>query len=229
MTKLFIAMIFISITVGLFYGSKIVYRRFPSPMTLPIFLTSFTLILLLLSFDISYQTYMIGGKWIDQLLGPVVVALALPLYRQIHVIKKDWKPISIGIFIGGTIGILTGCLLTQFAGFSEEIIRSIAAKSVTTPVAISITESSGGNVSLAAVFVMIAGVSGAMFGPTIVRMSRLKHPIAKGLGLGAASHAIGTAKALELGEQEGAVSALSMTISAVIVSFFVPLYIYVFL
>ncbi|GAE95122.1 LrgA-associated membrane protein LrgB [Gracilibacillus boraciitolerans JCM 21714] len=114
-------------------------------------------------------------------------------------------------------------------GFDQWLIHSVAAKSVTTPVALGITESAGGNSSIAAVFVMIAGISGAMFGPFILQLCRIKHPVARGLGIGTASHAIGTAKALESGQLEGgAVSALAMTISAVIVSFLVPIFLVLF-
>ncbi|MGP4042550.1 LrgB family protein [Gracilibacillus sp. D59] len=224
MTKLSIGMFFLILTIAVYALTKRIYRKYPSPFTLPIFLTSGILIMLLGFSDISYQAYMHGGQWIDLFLGPIVVALALPLYRQLDLIKKYVRTISIGIFAGSIIGIVTGIAGAKMLGFEDWIIQSVAAKSVTTPVALSITDTAGGNLSFAAVFVMIAGISGAMFGPVILRLLRIQHPVARGLGIGTASHAIGTSKALELGELDGAVSALSMTISAVVVSFLVPLF-----
>ncbi|QGH33418.1 LrgB family protein [Gracilibacillus salitolerans] len=224
MINLGIGIIFLFVTIAVFAITKRIYRKYPNPFTLPIFLTSGIFIIFLAISDIPYQSYMLGGQWIDLFLGPIVVALALPLYRQLDLIKKYARTIFIGIFAGSIIGIVTGIAGAKILGFEDWIIQSIAAKSVTTPVALSITDTAGGNLSFAAVFVMIAGISGAMFGPVILRLLRIHHPVARGLGIGTASHAIGTSKALELGQLDGAVSALSMTISAVVVSFLVPLF-----
>ncbi|MFD2656472.1 LrgB family protein [Gracilibacillus thailandensis] len=224
MINVWIGIIFLIMTITVYRVAKRIYRKYPNPFTLPIFLTSGFLIILLGFSDLSYRSYMLGGQWIDLFLGPIVVALALPLYRQLDLIKKYARTIFVGIFAGSIIGIITGIVGAKVLGFEEWIIQSVAAKSVTTPVALSITDTAGGNLSFAAVFVMIAGISGAMFGPVIVRLLRIQHPVARGLGIGTASHAIGTSKALELGELDGAVSALSMTISAVVVSFLVPLF-----
>ncbi|UOQ84582.1 LrgB family protein [Gracilibacillus salinarum] len=211
-------------TILVFAITKLVYKKIPSPFTLPIFLTSVFFVLLLVTTDFSYSDYWNGGKWIDQFLGPVVVALALPLYRQLELIKRYARTILTGVFAGSVVGVLTGIIGVKLLGFENIIIYTVAAKSVTTPVALSITETAHGNLALAAVFVMIAGISGAMFGPLILKICRVTHPVARGIGIGTASHAIGTSKALELGELEGSVSALSMTISAVFVSFLVPLF-----
>ncbi|WP_208591700.1 LrgB family protein [Gracilibacillus suaedae] len=224
MINIWNGVIFLIITIAVYTVTKRIYRKYSNPFTLPIFLTSGFFIILLGFSDLSYQSYMLGGQWIDLFLGPIVVALALPLYRQLDLIKKYARTIFIGIFAGSIIGIVTGIASAKMLGFEDWIIQSVAAKSVTTPVALSITDTAGGNLSFAAVFVMLAGISGAMFGPVIVRLLRIQHPVARGIGIGTASHAIGTSKALELGELDGAVSALSMTISAVVVSFLVPLF-----
>lgn len=220
------AIIFLGLTAGIYFGTKKIYQIYPSPFTLPIFLSSIILVIFLLTSDISYHFYMVGGKWIDLFLGPVVVSLALPLYRQLPLIKKYTTSIFIGIMAGSIVGVVSGIIFAKVLDFDRLIIETVAAKSVTTPVALSITNTAGGNLSLAAVFVMFAGISGAMFGPWVIRICKIEHPVAKGLGIGTAAHAIGTAKALELGELEGAISALSMTISAVLVSFLVPTFLY---
>ncbi len=208
----------------LYQFSKKMYSMKPSPFTMPIFLSTASIVIFLILTGIPYETFMIGGQWIDIFLGPIVVSLAVPLYREIYLIKKYAGAISIGIFAGSLTGVLTGIAGAKLFGFESWLIQSVAAKSVTAPIAISITDTAGGNVSLAAVFVMIAGVSGAMFGPVILKICRIQHPIARGLSFGTASHAIGTAKALENGKIEGAISVLSMTISAVFVSFLVPIF-----
>ncbi|GAB2534424.1 LrgB family protein [Gracilibacillus alcaliphilus] len=223
MIKLAIGVAAVTITILLYVITKLIYMKKPNPFLLPIFLSTACLVLLLVITDTSYQTYMIGGQWIDFFLGPIVVSLAIPLYRQLSLIKKYLWPIGAGIFAGSITGILSGILGVKLFHFEDWLIQTVAAKSVTAPIAISITETAGGNISLVAVFVMTAGISGAMFGPLVLKACRIRHPAAKGLGIGTASHAIGTAKALEIGELEGAVSALSMTITAIVVSFLVPL------
>lgn len=224
MNNILIAIVVITATWFIYQISKMVYKRKPSPFVLPIFLATAAIVLFLSFTGIPYGTYMIGGKWIDFFLGPIVVSLALPLYREIDMIKKYARAISAGIFAGSFTGVITGVIGAKLLGFEDTLIQSLAAKSVTAPIAISITETAGGNISLAAVFVMIAGISGAMFGPVILKLCGIDHPVAKGLSIGTASHAIGTAKALESSRLEGAISALSMTISAVVVSFLVPIF-----
>ncbi|MDX8047666.1 LrgB family protein [Gracilibacillus sp. S3-1-1] len=223
MNNLLIGLIFLIATILVYIGAKKLYQKYPNPLTLPIFLTTLFFVLFLSISNISYDTYMIGGQWIDLFLGPIVVSLALPLYRQLPLIKKYAGSIFIGVLTGSVIGLVTGVIGAKWLGFESWIVQSVAAKSVTTPVALSITDAAGGNLSFAAVFVMIAGFSGGMFGPAILQLLQIDHPVARGLGMGTASHAIGTAKALEYGELEGAVSALAMTLSAIIVSFLAPL------
>ena len=121
------------------------------------------------------------------------------------------------------MGISSGVILTKLLGFDAEIIYSMSAKSVTTPVAVEITEDLGGVVSLAAVFVMVAGVGGTMMSPFIYRMFGLTTAIGRGVGIGSASHGIGTAKALESSELEGSLSSIAMILTAVFVSFLTPL------
>ncbi|MFC4401506.1 LrgB family protein [Gracilibacillus xinjiangensis] len=228
MIDFFIGFCFLSATVILYYLSKTFYRFIATPFTLPIIVTSLLIVLFLIITGIPYSAYMNGGQWIDHFLGPLVVSLALPLYRQRHLIKKYSYIIFIGIWFGSFVGVLSGVLLSYTLDFDQSIIAAIAPKSVTTPVALSVADTVGGNLSLAAIFVMIAGIGGAMFGPLMWKVGRIRHPVARGLGIGTASHAIGTAKALEDSELTGAVSALSMTISAVIVSLIVPLILLIF-
>ncbi|WP_152656157.1 LrgB family protein [Oceanobacillus sp. CFH 90083] len=224
MNNVITGIIAVAATFLLYRGSKRIYMYKPSSFTLPIFLSTSSIVILMLLTGISYETYMIGGRWLDFFLGPIVVSLAVPLYREIKLIKKYAGAITIGIFAGSLTGVITGIAGAKLFGFERWVSETIASKSVTAPIAIRITETAGGNISLTAVFVTIAGISGAMFGPVILKMCRIHHPVAKGLSIGTASHAIGTAKVLENSQMEGAVSALSMTVSAVIVSFLAPIF-----
>lgn len=165
---------------------------------------------------------MLGGKWIDELLGPAVVALAYPLYQNRKALKDFFLPIAVGVLAGATAGITTGLYFSRLLSVDNEIIRSLAPKSVTSPVAMDLANMYGGVPSLAAVYVMIAGISGAMFGPILLKLLRVDHFIGVGLGFGTASHGIGTATALEIGTNEGSISSVAMIISAVYTAIIMP-------
>ncbi|SFK09409.1 TIGR00659 family protein [Halobacillus dabanensis] len=222
MNEFLIAALIIGMTILIYRGALFIYRRFRRIYTAPIILSTVMIIVLLLSFHLPYETYMVGGKWIDHLLGPAVVALAFPLHQYREILKKMLLPILTGTLIGAFIGVTSGLLLSKWAGFSELIIHSIVPKSVTTPVAMSIAESSGGVMPLAAVFVMIAGIGGVLIHPVVMRYAGLTHPLGKGVGMGSASHAIGTATSMERDPLEGSVSTIAMVLSAVIVSVMAP-------
>lgn len=211
-------------------GTVIVYlftwklhTKINSPITLPVFMGSVIIIIGLVIFDIPYDTFMIGGEWINQLLGPAVVALAYPLYQQRHLLKQLIFPILSGTLVGAIVGIFTGMILAIWAGVDNYIIYSLIPKSVTTPVSIVIADSMGGVMSLTAVFVVIAGIGGAIMSPFLFRIFNIKHVIGRGVGMGSASHAIGTAQAMESSQLEGSVSTIAMVLSAVAVSFIAPI------
>ncbi|WP_010678470.1 LrgB family protein [Bacillus timonensis] len=216
-------------TIAIFMLMTRLYNRFAHPLLVPIATTTFVILIFLLTLSIPYETYMVGGKWIDELLGPAVVALAYPLYRNHESLKQFFIPILIGVFVGSTIGIVTGIYLSKIAAINPEIILSIAPKSVTTPVAMDIASVTGGVPALAAVYVMIAGISGAMFGPLLLKISKVTHFVGIGLGFGTASHGIGTSRALELGTNEGAISSIAMILSAVYTSIMLPVLVSFFL
>lgn len=161
---IFLCFGFIGLTIILFLVAKEVYKRVPNPLLLPMVTTSTAIIVILILFQIDYETYMLGGSFINHLLGPAVVALAYPLYQQRDILKRLFVPVVFGSLTGSIVGVSTGVLLTKWFGFPKELIYSITPKSVTTPIAMDITAELDGYVALAAVFVTIAGVSGAMFG-----------------------------------------------------------------
>lgn len=210
-------------TIAVYTASKRAYRRLPVPLMLPIVTGTIVIILFLLVSGIPYSVYMNGGQWIESLLGPAVVALACPLYEQRHLLKRYLLPILSGIGTGAVIGVVSGLVFTAVAGASKEWTAAVLPKSVTTPVAMDITTTLGGDAPLAAMFVMVAGIGGVVVHARVMNVAGVTDPVAKGIGMGSAAHAIGTAKSLENSETEGAVSSVAMTVSAVIVAFLAPL------
>jgi len=206
-----------------------IYFRFQRDYLLPILTSTVAIILFLIVFNISYETYMLGGKYIDSILGPAIVALAIPLYKQREVLKLNLVPIFTGITVGVVIGMGSGILFTKVFGFSTEIILTLLPKSITTPVAIQIASTIGGVSSLTAVFVMIAGFTGAIVGPTLFKFVKVNTAIGRGIGYGAASHVIGTSKAIEYGEEAGSMSSVAMILCAVVGSIIGPFMVWIFL
>jgi len=223
MNEFFIVCIAVSGTISVYLFAKWLYKKFYTPLLLPVAVATLLIIIFLALFNISYETYMIGGEWINIFLGPAVVALGYPLYQNRAILKRLVAPLIFGSFVGAIIGVTSGVYFAQLIGFDQMIIYSITPKSVTTPVAMDISKSLGGIDSLAAVFVMIAGISGAMTSTYVYRLFHLSDPIGRGVGLGSASHAIGTAKALESSELEGSVSTIAMILSAIFVSIIAPI------
>ncbi|MGF7045563.1 putative murein hydrolase (TIGR00659 family) [Paenibacillus sp. DS2015] len=203
------------VNVSIYIVMSVLYRRFHFPILMPALTATFTVVVLLLYFRIPYETYMIGGQWINQLLGPAVVSLAYPLYKQRHVLRRNLPAILGGTLVGLFVGMFSGMLMAVSMGFPKTYILSLLPKSITTPVAIQISDRLGGESSLTSVFVMIAGFTGAIGGPFILKLFRIKSESGIGIGLGTASHALGTAKSLEYGEQSVSMSSVGMTVCAI--------------
>lgn len=216
-------------TVASYFIGRAIYNYTQIPLLLPIIVAVLIIVTVLVVGDIAYETYMTGGKWIHALLGPAVVSLAYPLYEQRDLLKRLAIPILIGSLIGALIGVFSGFILAKFARLDDELLYSLLPKSVTTPVAMDISESLGGIGSLAAVLVIIAGLTGVLLGPFMFKIFRLHSEIAYGVGFGSASHAIGTASAFENSELAGSISTISMIVSAVFVSFLTPVLVHFFM
>ncbi|MED3728465.1 LrgB family protein [Priestia filamentosa] len=228
MQQTLIAISIILVTIGAYLVMTKLYTRFSYPIFLPVITTTITIVLLLLVFHISYKNYMVGGKWINSLLGPGVVALAYPLYNSRKILMNNIFPIFTGVFIGMLFGMVSGLLFAEAFGINRDLILSILPKSITTPVAIQITTSLGGVPSMTAVFVMIAGISGVVIGPAILKWVRIHSFLGKGIAFGSASHALGTAKTIEYGELAVSMSSVSMTLSALLGSIFGPIVVWIF-
>lgn len=225
MVKLIYSLGAIILTIASYLAGRKVFNRFQTPLLLPITVATIIIIFTLTLTHVTYESYMNGAKWIHALLGPAVVSLAYPLYQHRALLKRLALSILFGSFIGAIIGIVTGFYLAKWANFEEQLIYSLVPKSVTTPVAMDISESLGGIAPLAAVLVIIAGLTGALLGPILFRVLSFKSEVGRGVALGSASHAIGTAAAFESSEFEGSISTIAMIVSAVFVSILTPFFI----
>ncbi|MGB8955908.1 MAG: CidB/LrgB family autolysis modulator [Tumebacillaceae bacterium] len=203
------------VTVAVFLASQRLHQRFRHPLLSPILISPLTLIVLLLTTDTSYSTYNSGGQWLSKLLEPATVAFAVPLHKHFHLIKKYAMEIVTSIAIGSTVALITSTLMAGWAHLNGQMIDSLAPRSVTTPVAMNISEALGGVPTLTAVFVLVTGISGMLLGPTLLRRLPIRNPIATGLFFGMGAHGAGTSRAFEIGELEGTVSSLSMILAAI--------------
>lgn len=218
-----LAVVIILVTVCIYIVMSTIYRRFHIPVLMPALTATSVVVILLLCFQIPYDKYMIGGQWINQLLGPAVVSLAYPLYKQRYVLRRNLTAILGGTITGLLVGMLSGLFMAMVLGFSKLYLLSLLPKSITTAVAIQISSNVGGDMSLTSIFVMIAGFTGAIGGPYILKLFRIKGQVGIGIGLGTASHALGTAKALEYGEESVSMSSVAMTVCAIAGSVVSPL------
>lgn len=188
------------------------------------FITAMVVIIgVIILFDIPYRDYREGARILDFLLGPSVVALALRLYDNIEIVKKNLAAILAAVLTGSAVGILGVWALGRFMGCDSMFIKSLEAKSVTTPIAMEITAVAGGSTSLIAISVVLTGVIGAVLGPSFLKLLKITDPVAKGVAMGCSAHGIGTGRAIELGAVEGAVSGLCIVLMGVATSMLLPL------
>lgn len=176
---------------------------------------------------VDYETYNQGGQYLSYLLTPATVCLAVPLYRQLSLLKRNWKAIVCGLTAGivaGAVGILA---LAKLFGLTHEQYVTLLPKSVTTAIGMGISQELGGLVAITTATIIITGILGNVLAEAVFKLFRIHHPVARGLALGNAAHAIGTAKAMELGEVEGAMSSLAIAVAGILTvvsaSVFAPL------
>ena len=195
----------------------------------PIFNALLICIILIISFlkitNIPYQNFKIGADILNFLLGPVTVVLAVPLYRQFNLFKKHMKEILIGISVGVATSFIMVFVIGKLTLTNYEIIYSILPKSITTPMGISLVNALGGVEAITVVCIIATGIFGNILGEVILKAANIKHPVAKGIAMGTAAHAMGTSKALEMGEVEGAMSSLSIGICGVMTVLLVPIFV----
>jgi predicted murein hydrolase (TIGR00659 family) len=172
---------------------------------------------------IPYETYLRGADTVHFMLGPAVVLLAVPLFRQKAVVRASARLIAVGLAVGLPVGVLSALGIAWALGASSQTILSLAPKSVTAGIAIGISEQIGGLQTLTIVLVIMTGITGAVLGPVIARLARVEDPRVVGLTMGIASHGIGTARALQISEVAGAFSGLGMSLNGILTAILLPL------
>ncbi len=212
----------LAITFGIYFFSKYIQKKTGWVLFNPILLTIAALILFLRLCNISYETYHSGGQFIEFWLKPAVVALGVPLYLQLEKIKKQLWPILVSQLAGCIIGVISVVLIAKLLGGSKEVILSLAAKSVTTPIAMEVTKTIGGIPSLTAAVVVCVGLFGAIFGFQILALLKIGSPIAQGLSMGTAAHAVGTSTAMDISSKHGAYASLGLTLNGIFTALFTP-------
>ena len=169
----------------------------------------------LTAFHIPYDAYYQGGSVINSLLGPATACLAVNIYNKRELLKKYWLPVLAGCLAGTVTSIGSILVLSRLFGLDKDMTASLLPKSVTTPIATAVSEGHGGIVPITVAAVIVTGILGNLAAPFLVKLFRVKDPVAAGLGIGTCSHALGTAKALEMGETEGAMSGLAVGICGI--------------
>lgn len=217
------------LTVLMYYVGVSIQGRWNSALLNPILVASVLIGAVLMGFRIPYAAYQTGGSVISFFLGPLTVALALPLYRQRELIRRHFLALTTGIMASILVSAVTAVLFTRLFGFDKVLLLSLLPKSLTNPIAAALSAVIGGNPPLTVAFVIIAGITGVLTAPLIFSWLKIEHPVARGTGLGAASHALGTARAFGFGETEGSVSSVSIGLTGLLTTLLMPLLLKIFL
>lgn len=211
-------------TLLAFLAAQGVWGRIGRPPILhPVLMAMALLIAFLIIADIDYDTYFDGAQFIHFLLGPATVALAIPLFDQLDRIRRLLLPISVAVVVGSTTAALAAILVGAAFGASYQTLLALAPKSVTSPIAMGITERLGGLPSLTAGLVLVTGALGCMFGPLIFRLLGIRAETAQGFALGMAAHGFGTAQAFGISAAAGAFAGLALSLGGLFTAIFVPL------
>ena len=209
--------------VGMFLRKKI-----NSPLCNPLIISIIITVAVVLIAGIDYEVYESGTKYIQFLLTPATVSLAVPMYEQIEALKNNWKAVIAGITSGVAASFVSVLGLSVLFGLSHKEYVSFLPKSITSAIGMVLSEELGGHVSITIMAIVITGVLGSVVAETVLKIFKITHPVAKGIAIGTSSHAAGTSKAAELGETECAMSGLSIVIAGIITvifaSFFAGLY-----
>ncbi len=214
----------LTLTLAVFVAASLVYRRARlNPLLNPVLLSVVAIVAVLYWAGTSYDTYFEGAQFVHFLLGPATVALAIPLYRQFDRVRRSSAAILVSLLAGTITASLSAIAIAWLLGARPVSIVSLAPKSVTAPVAMGISEQLGGLPSLTAVLVILTGITGAMLGPVVLNVLRVRDWSARGMAIGTASHGIGTARALQVNELAGAFAGLAMGLNALATAILLPL------
>lgn len=214
--------VFISILgyeVGLLLKKKLKH-----PVFNPLLIAIIFVIAALLLLGIDYDSYNEGAKYISYLLTPATVCLAVPLYEHLTLLKKNWKAILIGISTGVITSLTSVFLLALVFGLAHEEYVTLLPKSITTAIGMELSREMGGIVTISVAVIVVTGIFGNVMAESVCKLFRIKEPVAKGIAIGTSSHAVGTAKAMEMGREEGAMSSLAIAVAGILTAVLVSVF-----
>lgn len=191
-------------------------KKTNSPFLNPLLVSVVIVMAILIVFKVDYESYNSSAKYLSYLLTPVTVSLAIPLYRQMESLKKNFKAIMLSVLAGTLASMGVILLMSILFGLSHEEYVTLLPKSITTAIGMVVSEELGGYVTITVAVIVVTGILGNIIGEFVCKVFRIQHPISKGLALGTSAHAIGTTKAMEMGEIEGAMSSLAIVVAGLI-------------
>jgi len=212
----------VAVTVGVYLLSRLLARRYPSPLTTPVFFATALIIAVLTSSGVGVTDYEPAKRLMVFLLGPATVSLAVPLYKNRQTLLRNTLPALVGLGVGSLVTLAAAVVLARLLGLPEVIRASISVKSVTAPIAIELAPIVHGNPTLTAAFAVVTGMIGTMLGPWLMNVAGISDPLSRGLALGTISHGQGTAEAIVESQLSGAVAGVSMGLAAVCTSLAAP-------
>ncbi|WP_236493196.1 LrgB family protein [Xanthomonas massiliensis] len=210
-------------TIAAYYAGKALYARFHATLVSPLIFAPLVLLLLAVLLHANYHDYTRGTHWLMAMLGPVTVAFAIPIYQQRELIRRHWKILGAGVLVGSTVAIVSAWYLSTLLNLSSELRLSLTPRSITTPLAMEVSDEVGGVAELTAVFVILTGICGSLVGQVILKVLPVKSSMARGALLGMGAHGMGVAKAREIGDEEGAIAGLVMVMAGLINVMVAPL------
>jgi putative effector of murein hydrolase len=217
----------IFLTLSTFLLGARLYKNWPIPIFTPLAFSIFSIIILLLTLNIDYETFQIGGQFIDLFITPATVALAIVLERNFHYLKENLFAIITGITLGVILHTMMILFFVLIFQFDHTLFATLYPKSITTAIAVGVSESANGIAALTVTLVVLTGIFGAIIGPSLFRWFKVKHPVAQGIALGTGAHAMGTSKAIQLGDVQGAMAGLAIIVTGITVVVLAPIAIYI--
>ncbi|MCQ2510693.1 MAG: LrgB family protein [Lachnospiraceae bacterium] len=226
MNELFQNSVFAGVTLSLlaYMAGVGLKKKFKVGLFNPLLVSMLISIAVLKVGRIEYEVYNQGAKYLSYLLTPATVCLAIPLYQKWELLKRNYKAVVCGLLAGTITSLVTVFVLAKICGLDHASYVTLLPKSITTAIGMGVSEELGGYVTITVAVIIITGVLGNMIGEVICKVFRITEPISKGLAFGSAAHAIGTAKAIEIGEVEGAMSGLAIAVSGIFTVVLVPLF-----
>ena len=198
-------------------------KKFKYSFLNPLLIANILIVGFLLTTGIILESYNVGGDYISVMLSPATVVLAVPLYRQISKLKQFWKPILAGIFAGSLTSLACVIVVSKLVGLSDTLMLSLLPKSITIPMGSVVSAQIGGIPPVTIIAITITGITGAVAAPAVCRFCRIKNKVAQGIAIGTASHALGTTRAMEMGEVQGAMSSLSIGVAGLFTAIVAPI------